>query len=74
MQSMNGLEEAFEDSRKKFLQPMRSGCLCFYVKQTVPVDTALTLYLEESSEGSPPRFNVSVHPSVWNTKTRRFLM
>jgi hypothetical protein len=26
MQSMNGLEEPFEDSRKKFLQPRRSRC------------------------------------------------
>jgi hypothetical protein len=30
MQSVNGLEEPFEDSREKFLQPTRSGC--FFVR------------------------------------------
>ncbi len=38
----------------------------------------LLIYLEEWSEGTLPQINVSVHlsvcPSVWNTKTGRFLM
>jgi hypothetical protein len=31
-QSVNGLEEPFKDSRKKFLQPTYSGCIAFFWK------------------------------------------
>ncbi len=33
-QSMNGLEEPFEDSGKKFLQPTRSGCMAFVINDS----------------------------------------
>jgi hypothetical protein len=32
MQSLNGLEESFEDSREKLLQPTRSGCFVYVTK------------------------------------------